>query len=486
MVASCVLVAGLAASAPVATADGHTTPPLTETVQVEFPNYRWGSYSSDYWTSEGSICGFWGCRSNFATTTHSGRSVWWNMGDVQGVFTFGRSLAEHVHPDKWSTNGRVLWRIYEKRTGDSDFRLVQTFRPRSQEGRIGWGTYNNTLIELDGEIIVRATGRSSGQRIAVQAVRLNHVDVLPEHKKLAQEMCIDGELDLRATITRWARDVGLAAALVGISLATAGAATPAIAAAITTAGLAVPLATATIDQVAQQMRDEARRRSDVRRTQCPVFHAEFWWQGYSKFSNDIAELSVGWRNGIYETFGKICYPERRQFGMRPQAACVNPTPPTPEAIPSPTLAPMPTPVPTLAPTPRPTPVPTPAHTPVPTPQPTPTPVIPTAIEVNLRQTNVDAVHEGYCRYSCTWQLVSVSGFSPGSYRVRCYSYNSANGRAFEYQSSRSYFVHVGNDGHGSNSKVCYNGFYRDIAAYNANVYVTVGGLRSNDITLTRR
>ncbi|WP_419925126.1 hypothetical protein [Candidatus Poriferisocius sp.] len=194
LVAICVLAAGLAVAVPTANADGHTTPLRTETVEVEFPNYRWSSYSSDYWTEVGGECSsFFGCTrwsELAATTTSSGRSVYWYMGDVQGVFTFSRKLLENVHDDpRYFPDGRVLWRIYEKRSGDNDFRLVETFRPISQSERSGWWTYNNTRIELDGEVRIRATGRDSGKRIAVQKVRLNHVDLLPEHKNAAIVMC---------------------------------------------------------------------------------------------------------------------------------------------------------------------------------------------------------------------------------------------------------------------------------------------------------
>ena len=112
--------------------------------------------------------------------------------------------------------------------------------------------------------------------------------------------------------------------------------------------------------------------------------------------------------------------------------------------------------------------------------PTPAPVR----TVSLRQTNVDAVHDGKCRYSCTWQAVSVSGFSLGLHRVRCWTHNHASGLD-EYQTSETRYVFLGNNGIGINARVCYNGLYSDVAQYSADVYVTVGGYHSNTITLVR-
>ena len=105
--------------------------------------------------------------------------------------------------------------------------------------------------------------------------------------------------------------------------------------------------------------------------------------------------------------------------------------------------------------------------------------------VSLRQSDVDAVAEGRCRWSCTWQQVSVSGFASGPHRVRCYTRNTVSREPAEYQASRSYYVQVGSDGTGSSSRVCYNGYYRDVAQHSANVYVTVGEHSSNTITLQR-
>ena len=106
--------------------------------------------------------------------------------------------------------------------------------------------------------------------------------------------------------------------------------------------------------------------------------------------------------------------------------------------------------------------------------------------VSLIQTRVDAVLEGKCRNSCTWQQATVSGFPPGTYRVRCFTYNTYNRQPVEYTNNNSYYtITVGSNGTGQNSKVCWNGIYNDVARYSANVYVTVGGYTSNIITLAR-
>lgn len=104
--------------------------------------------------------------------------------------------------------------------------------------------------------------------------------------------------------------------------------------------------------------------------------------------------------------------------------------------------------------------------------------------VTLRQTNVDAVHEGRCTYSCTWQEVAVSGFSPGTYIVECWSHNTSDGSLLRYDRNR-YKVTASPDGTGENARVCYNGNYEDVADYSARVYVTVNGIKSDTITLRR-
>ncbi|WP_419927277.1 CAP domain-containing protein [Candidatus Poriferisocius sp.] len=105
--------------------------------------------------------------------------------------------------------------------------------------------------------------------------------------------------------------------------------------------------------------------------------------------------------------------------------------------------------------------------------------------VTLRQTDVDAVYEGKCNFSCAWQAVTVTGFQPGTYPVKCWSHNTPNRTPIEYQIGNPYTVTVGPDGTGSNSEVCWNGWYQDVADYSANVYVTVGNVKSNTITLRR-
>ena len=106
--------------------------------------------------------------------------------------------------------------------------------------------------------------------------------------------------------------------------------------------------------------------------------------------------------------------------------------------------------------------------------------------VTLRQTDVDAVYEQEeCNVSCTWQAVTVTGFEPGTYAVGCWSLNTPDNTPLEYQIYIRYTVSVGPDGTGSNTKVCWNGWYEDVAEHSADVYVTVGNIKSNTITLRR-
>ena len=106
--------------------------------------------------------------------------------------------------------------------------------------------------------------------------------------------------------------------------------------------------------------------------------------------------------------------------------------------------------------------------------------------VELRQTSEDAADEGKCKNSCTWQAVTVTGFAPATYSVECWSLNTADGTPLSYQTTTQYSVTIGTDGTGTNSRICWNGHYADVAQHSADVYVTVGGVQSNTITLRRR
>ena len=103
----CALVAGAPASAH-HTYDTDAVPPQSSWVNYG-PTYGWRNhivnsnpvhYSGSHWSWEGSVCGRWGCRENYLTTTSKGQSVWWYMGDVQGAFRVYRSFVETVSPEK--------------------------------------------------------------------------------------------------------------------------------------------------------------------------------------------------------------------------------------------------------------------------------------------------------------------------------------------------------------------------------------------------
>ncbi|WP_420620293.1 fibronectin type III domain-containing protein [Candidatus Poriferisocius sp.] len=345
----------------------HRPLPQTGNVKVDLPNYQWSSYSSDYWTLQGSTCGAAGCKQHFATTTQEDRSVYWYMGHLQGVFRFQYESASNVHSDRWPLPGRVRWEIYEKRVGDVKFRLVETFLPPTTNNINDWWPYPNDLIELDGEVRIRARGRDSGKRIAVGPVELVHVDVLPEHKLTAQLMCVDEQIDqqnfvavfttlgkvifeqalsyvedmaepnsdpveyykeamqeiLNGELDNIINDKNMSQALrdkatdIKKSLKKAGKFVKYIEIAIQAYEMldaydsALPEALKHLSTVAH--------RQNLIENQCSPFHNNIFWQGYAKFDKDVAELAA---NGeLYGSATDICYPEFRKYQQEPKEAC---------------------------------------------------------------------------------------------------------------------------------------------------------------------
>ena len=109
------------------------------------------------------------------------------FGDVHGTFKFSRHI-----PDWANLSGRIIWSVYEKRTGRNTYHHVRSFFPVSQKGRKGWKTYS-TRLELDGrvKIVARANTDASGLygNVGLSSVKLKFVDLLPEWKPVAQELC---------------------------------------------------------------------------------------------------------------------------------------------------------------------------------------------------------------------------------------------------------------------------------------------------------
>lgn len=232
------------------------------------------------------------------------------MGDLQGVFTFSRDLATHLTRDKWKPTGRVLWRVYEKHTGDNSFRLVQTFEPEPQEGRSGTWTYRNTRMELDGEVIIRATGRDSGKRIAVRGVKLNHVDVLPEHIQVALLMCIRRMTEL-VNIGHLFNSIARVFLLLTTKFNWSS-----ILSIISGGRSSAHLAGLTDLEI--EILESCADYNDNWRW----YRLEYEeWHGYGRYADDIAELTVGWKDGQYPTSEGTCIPVRRRHGVTPVDAC---------------------------------------------------------------------------------------------------------------------------------------------------------------------
>ena len=178
----CVLAAGLAdAVAPADAAAAPARDPVRHTIVNDFPDWF------PEWYTAAQNCGFWGCTNNFAATK-SGTAIWY-LGDVRGVFVFGRNLPNQLNKAKDPVTGRLKWTIWEQPVGESKYNKIRTFYPPSQEGRDGWYTYSKDPIELDGKVAITATTRDSGKLVGVQQVRLRHVDLATGDKRIAVILC---------------------------------------------------------------------------------------------------------------------------------------------------------------------------------------------------------------------------------------------------------------------------------------------------------
>ena len=157
-------------------------PPYTGTISKPI-SYRKGS-----WQKYNDDCGFWRCGSHYYLGAGSDLSATWNMGDLQGVFLFSWKNPK----DKIShLTGRPIWKIYEKRTGTNNWRLVKKFTPNPQnngERDVWWG-FPDYRLELDGQVMITvANGKPYGS-LGLRYVRLRFIDVLPELKPAAIELC---------------------------------------------------------------------------------------------------------------------------------------------------------------------------------------------------------------------------------------------------------------------------------------------------------
>ena len=164
------------------------------------PDIRFG------WSKHGHNCGSWGCGDDFWVTSTKGVTAEWYLPDIQGVFTFSWNLGKNFRIDNKNghpATGTVEWTIWERRVDSRSYELVHTFYPSSQRDRLGWWTYSDVRIELDGAVKIIAKAKEHGKRIGVKDVRLDHIDVLPELKEAAIELCKAGvvkALNITATV----------------------------------------------------------------------------------------------------------------------------------------------------------------------------------------------------------------------------------------------------------------------------------------------
>ena len=512
LLAGCVAAATLITVAPTASADHGTrnSVPNVGDFADAYPDRR----SPGDWVREAANCGPLGCppwSDHFLVTTKVGATADWFIPNTQGVYRLQFSVANHFSKDRRAPSGRIRWTVYEFRPEATGYTPVASFLSEHHGESRGLRMFTPTF-ELDGAVMITAE-MVSGSRVGVEQVRLKHVDLLPEHVPMARDMCVDGLDRLKSRLSNAIAAVGATVAVAGMAAATVasgGTATAVVIAAMTTAASEAGkyIATEVLEKVANELiginklRDAAKGKTsqylnfnssadlDALIPDGAIFEfnilgfAEEYvleilqtpFGGYSKFADDIAELSA---NGTgHETFGGTWYPKRGGSGtffeLRP---CPSPLQRSESRVPwNRVQRPNPATDCTTAPTPTTTTTDTPT-TDTPTTTPTPRTVL-------LRQTSVDAVDEGKCRFSCTWLSVSVSGFSPGTYRVHCYTHNTPDMRPWRYPQA-DYTLTVDSSGSASNQRVCFNGYYSDVAQHSADVYVIVGGINSNTITLRR-
>ena len=158
--------------------------PLTRTVESDSPSRSSG------WIRQDDGCGFFGCNDHYYLSGDSKATASWYMGDLQGVFSFSWK-----NPKDTVSNlgGHPIWRIYEKRTGSDDWRLVKTFRPRpqSEQRPDRWWGYHSSRIVVDGEVKVEVSHDHDERYgvLGIRRVRLRFDDILPELKAAAIDAC---------------------------------------------------------------------------------------------------------------------------------------------------------------------------------------------------------------------------------------------------------------------------------------------------------
>ena len=167
-----------------------TATPITRTVEEDVttsPDAPSGWLKRRY--CEGRLfadltCGWDNPKNIYYRTSSPGATAEWYLGDLQGSFQL------HVEVGPRNGTGKVEWEIFEKRTDSNTYRLAESFI-LDQRDKSGWRYWDHP-VELDGHVKIVATNVSppnSGSLVNVDKVKLEHVDVLPEHVIAAQATC---------------------------------------------------------------------------------------------------------------------------------------------------------------------------------------------------------------------------------------------------------------------------------------------------------
>ncbi len=145
---------------------------------------------SQQWKLEDTNCKWGWCRGSHFYTVRARRAnglatkATWYFGDLQGTFKLYKQ--EHKgSPDHVSGQSRI--RVYEKRTGDSKYRLRYEVIWNNRNRGGFWG---GKRIELDGRVKVELQPLSGF--VTARSMKLKFVDLLPELKPLARRMCEAG------------------------------------------------------------------------------------------------------------------------------------------------------------------------------------------------------------------------------------------------------------------------------------------------------
>ena len=124
--------------------------------------------------------------------------VRWYLGDMQGVYKL--SVMIPYSSATPNLTARATYYIYEKRVDESHYHRVASFRINQGTSK-GWRRFRSSF-ELDGKVYVEVRRQQGypGQILAADSVRLNFVNLLPEHISSARNLC---EYGLDRALKRW-------------------------------------------------------------------------------------------------------------------------------------------------------------------------------------------------------------------------------------------------------------------------------------------